>query len=135
MGLWIQILAGANEPIYMQIVSQISKAIAKELLTAGDKLPAVRKLAAELVVNPNTVAKAYTLLEKQKLVNTKTGAGTFVSQPDGLNVDPVNMNLLNERIDTIITDGINCGLKENELTKLFEKRLKKFGKKSVEGRK
>ena len=122
MGLWIQILAGANEPIYLQIVSQISKAIAKEQLTAGDRLPAVRKLAAELIVNPNTVAKAYSVLEKNGLVNTKTGAGTFVSQPGGKNLGSSDMNLLNERIDTIITE-------------VFRKRLRNFSGKNTKGEK
>ena len=70
MALWIQISIGSNEPVYAQLISQISQAIAKGQLKAGDKLPAVRKLASELVINPNTVAKAYTYLEQAKLVRS-----------------------------------------------------------------
>jgi len=73
MALWIQISTGSNEPLYAQIMTQISRAIAKGQIKAGDRLPAVRKLASELVINPNTVAKAYMHLEQAKLVVTKTG--------------------------------------------------------------
>jgi len=81
MALWIQISSGSGEPIYVQVAEQISEAIAKSELASGDKLPAVRKLAAELVINPNTVARAYTRLEQAGLVTTKTGSGTYVSDP------------------------------------------------------
>ena len=54
MALWIQISSGSGKPIYVQVAEQISEAIAKSELASGDKLPAVRKLAAELVINPNT---------------------------------------------------------------------------------
>jgi DNA-binding transcriptional regulator YhcF (GntR family) len=59
MTVWMQISSGSETPIYLQLVEQISKAIAQGLLRTGDKLPAVRALAAELVINPNTVARAY----------------------------------------------------------------------------
>ena len=78
MALWIHISPGSKEPIYAQIYEQISQAVAKGDLNPGEKLPPVRVLAAELVINPNTVARAYTQLEQAGLVGTKTGAGTFV---------------------------------------------------------
>ncbi len=126
MALWIQILPGADEPIYLQVVEQISKAIAKGDLASGDKLPAVRKLASELVINPNTVARAYTQLEQAGLVVTKTGSGTFVSDPKLRRSDAADLNALAERIDTLITRGLNLGIEAADLTKLFENRLAKF---------
>jgi len=62
MTLWIQIASGSKEPIYKQVVDQITGAIAKGQLSPGDKLPAVRNLAAELVVNPNTIARSYSFV-------------------------------------------------------------------------
>ena len=130
MALWIQILPGSDEPIYVQITEQISEAIAKGQLASGDKLPAVRKLASELVINPNTVARAYTILEQAGLVTTKTGSGTFVSDPKLRKSDAADINMLAERMDTLITRGLNLGMREHDLTRLFEGRLAKFSNKS-----
>ena len=126
MALWIQILPGSNEPIYLQIAGQISEAIAKGQLSTGDKLPAVRKLAAELVINPNTVARSYGLLEQARLVTTKTGSGTFVSDPKMRSGEAVDINLLAERMDTLITRGLNLGIAGRDLEEMFKNRLDKF---------
>ncbi len=129
MTLWIQILAGSDEPIYVQLYEQISEAIARGRLAVGDKLPAVRKLAAELVINPNTVARAYSVLERAGLVTTKTGSGTFVSDPKLRNADAADINILSERIDTVVTRALNLGLSEQEILKIFRERLNRFTKK------
>lgn len=115
MGIWIQISPGADKPIYIQVAEQIAEAIAKNQLSVGDKLPAVRKLAAELVINPNTVARSYTTLEQASLVTTKTGSGTFVADPKLRSSDAADLNLLSERIDTIIARGLNLGLKPKNI--------------------
>jgi GntR family transcriptional regulator len=126
MALWIQISPGSDKPIYVQIVEQISEAIAKNELAAGDRLPAVRKLAAELVINPNTVARAYSVLEQAKLVTTKTGSGTFVSDPRLYSRDAADINMLTERMDTLITRGLNLGLEAGDLAAMFRDRTNKF---------
>src|SRR6266404_3223575 len=66
-------------PIYRQIQDQIRYGIASRLLEAGEQLPTVRALAVELSVNPNTVIKAYTELERRGIVTTEQGSGTFVA--------------------------------------------------------
>jgi GntR family transcriptional regulator len=130
MALWIQISAGSNEPIYMQIVSQISEAIAKREISAGQKLPAMRKLAAELVINPNTVARAYSELEQAGLITTKTGSGTFVNDPKLRTFDAANINILAERMDSIVTRGINLGINAPDLADMFRGRVDRFINKS-----
>ena len=130
MVLWIQISAGSNEPIYMQIVSQISEAIAKGEISAGQKLPAMRKLAAELVINPNTVARAYNELEQAGLITTKTGSGTFVNDPKLRTFDAANINILAERMDSIVTRGINLGINAPDLAAMFRDRVDRFINKS-----
>ncbi|MHC4353986.1 MAG: GntR family transcriptional regulator, partial [Planctomycetota bacterium] len=130
--MWIQILPGSDEPIYIQVSEQISQAIARGELASGDKLPPVRKLASEIVINPNTVARAYSRLERAGLVTTKTGAGTFVSDPKLRRRDAADINILAERMDTLITRGLNLGMDGHELTRLFENRLSKFSGKSSE---
>jgi len=126
MALWIQISAGSNEPIYMQIVSQISEAIAKGEISVGQKLPAMRKLAAELVINPNTVARAYSELEQAGLITTKTGSGTFVNDPKLRTLNPANMNILAEHMDSIVTRGINLGINAPDLAAMFRGRVERF---------
>lgn len=126
MAIWMQISSGSETPIYQQLVEQISGAIARGELRTGDKLPAVRGLAAELVINPNTVARAYTLLEQSGLVTTKTGSGTFVSDPALRQADAAQINTLAERMDTLISRAVNLGLDRSALVALFEKRLEKF---------
>jgi GntR family transcriptional regulator len=130
MALWIQISAGSNEPIYMQIVSQISEAIAKGEISVGQKLPAVRKLAAELVINPNTVARAYSELEQAGLITTKTGSGTFVNDPKLRTFDAANINILAERMDSIVARGINLGINAPDLAAMFRDRVDRFINKS-----
>jgi GntR family transcriptional regulator len=71
-------------PIYRQIQDQIRYGIASGLLTPGEQLPTVRSLAVELSVNPNTVIKAYSELEREGILTTEQGTGTFVSaEPPG----------------------------------------------------
>lgn len=76
MDLFIQ--AGDELPLYRQIVRQISDAIAGARLKPGDKLPSHRELAAQLVIAPLTVKKAYDELELSGLIETQRGRGTFV---------------------------------------------------------
>jgi GntR family transcriptional regulator len=135
MAVWIQILPGSNEPIYSQIVEQIRQAIAKGQLGTGEKLPAVRKLASDLVVNPNTVAKAYTLLEQAGLVSTKSGSGTFIADPKMRAADPADMNVLTERMDAIIGRAINLGINRDDLIKMFDDRVNTFVKNNQRGQK
>ena len=106
MGIWIQIQPGSEKAVYRQIMDQVSEAIARGQIGIGDKLPAVRKLAAELVINPNTVARAYSLLEQSGVVITKKGSGTFVSDPKLRHRDAADLSLLTERMDTIIARAL-----------------------------
>ena len=134
MALWIQISPLSKEPIYAQIVSQIAHAIAKGHILPTEKLPPVRNLAAELVINPNTVARAYSILEKQGLVTTKTGSGTFVTDPKLRSTDSAQLNILAERIDTLITQAVNLGLSPEKINDLLSSRLKNFTAKPYKGR-
>src|SRR5438309_2370544 len=69
-------------PVYRQIQDQIRFGIASGLLNPGEQLPTVRALAVELSINPNTVIKAYTELEREGILTTEQGTGTFIA-PQG----------------------------------------------------
>jgi GntR family transcriptional regulator len=79
-GMWsLRITPGSSAPIYQQIVSQIRHAIISGAVSSGDLLPSVRSLAEQLLINPNTVAKAYADLSKDGLVETLPGRGLAVT--------------------------------------------------------
>ncbi len=65
-------------PIYLQLMEQVKRAVALGTLGAGDRLPTVKALALELTVNPNTVARAYRELERDGVIETSAGRGSFV---------------------------------------------------------
>jgi DNA-binding transcriptional regulator YhcF (GntR family) len=66
-------------PIYLQLMEQVKHAVETGALRPGDQLPGMRPLAEELVINPNTVAKAYRELEREGVIELRHGAGAFVS--------------------------------------------------------
>jgi len=75
----------SRQAVYEQIVQQAEKYILSGILAGGDKMPSVRKLSIELNVNPNTVQRAYTELERSGVIITAPGRGAFVSE-SGTNV-------------------------------------------------
>lgn len=76
----INIDSTSSLPIFEQIVQEIGRLIAYQILNPHDQLPSVRSLAKDLGINPNTVMKAYSLGEKQDLIYSKSGLGFFVSE-------------------------------------------------------
>lgn len=66
-------------PVYEQIINQVEEKILIGVLRAGDKMPSVRSLSIELSINPNTIQKAYTELDRKQLIVTVPGKGAFVS--------------------------------------------------------
>ena len=90
-------------PIYEQIVSEIEKLVALDILSPGSQIPSIRDLACNLSVNPNTVKKAYDILEQLNVIISKSTKGTFI-------VDDVN-KVKNKKIDDTI-NVINNKIKE-----------------------
>lgn len=74
-----------NRPIYLQICEEIKKRAVRGVYPAGDKLPSVREMAQEMGVNPNTMARAYSELERDGFLFTRRGQGSFVTEePKGI---------------------------------------------------
>lgn len=69
---------GSGVPIYLQIIAQIKRSVALGVLAAGEQLPTVKQLAVDLTINPNTVARAYRELERDAVIETAAGRGSFV---------------------------------------------------------
>lgn len=85
----------SDKPIYEQIIDNIKELALKKVLKPDDKLPSVREMASMLSVNPNTVSKAYQELERQKIIYTVRGRGTFMRSDIDHPID-------NERIEKAI---------------------------------
>jgi GntR family transcriptional regulator len=80
MSLTLSILPASDVPIFRQIMHQIQRAVAGRAMDVGEQLPAVRVLAEMLVVNPNTVARAYQELIREGLLESRSGRGVFVAE-------------------------------------------------------
>lgn len=104
IALSVQITTGDARPIFKQIVDEVRMQIARGEIAVGAKLPSVRGLAMQLMVNANTVAKAYTELSNQGLVESRQGLGLFVAPQRQLLSAEEQQNKLNKAIAGFVND-------------------------------
>lgn len=109
-------------PIYLQLVHQIKALIAAGRLRADDELPPVRVLAQQLVLNPNTIVRAYRELEVAGLVYKRRGAGTYVSGGPTPYTDDECRRLLAQRADALLVEGRALGYDDRQLIELLRER-------------
>ncbi len=102
MALEIQIATGSPTPIYWQIVDQVCKAVEAGALVPGDPLPSVRALAERLVVNPNTVARAYNDLVRDGVLESQRGKGLYVAQRRQVFSDEERERRLDQALDVFL---------------------------------
>lgn len=108
-----------NEPIYLQIIELIKRAIATGDLMSGDKLPSVREMSSSLGVNPNTLQRAYGELERLGITYTRRGMGSFVSE--GKNEpDKMQEQMGIEISEKYLRDMSAIGLSKEKAIKLLE---------------
>lgn len=110
-------------PIYRQIIHQIRRGVAAGLLAAGDQLPSVRELAARLLVNPNTVARVYRDLERDGLLETRRGQGTFISSEAEAMAESERCHLIADQLRVVARDVRAFGLSEEAALGLFREAL------------
>ena len=113
-------------PIYLQIMNQIKYLVASGRLGPGDQLPPVRKLAEQLIINPNTVARAYRELESAKVLVTRRGAGVFVSDAGSPLTRREQNRILVERIDVLLAEARQMDVDLEEVVKLLQQRNKRI---------
>ena len=118
----IQINTHDGTPIYQQIVNQVKYLIAAARLSPGEELPAIRLLAEQLTINPNTVARAYLELERAGIVTKRHGSGTYVSE-NRLSVPRrEKLKILTKRVDTLLSDATHLGISLDEVVQLLRER-------------
>ena len=118
----IHISTNDGVAIYLQIVNQIKYLVASGRLRTGDELPPIRGLAEQLVINPNTVARAYRELESAGIVEKRRTTGTYVSDQGSPLARRERVKILNERIDGLLAEARQMDIAFEDVVKLVEQR-------------
>jgi GntR family transcriptional regulator len=110
-------------PIYLQLIEQVKHSIETGALRPGEQLPGIRPLAEQLVINPNTVAKAYRELEHEGVIELRHGAGAFVSANAPARKLTDRMRAAQSIVATAVDKLRDRGLTDEEIRRLFEAHL------------
>jgi GntR family transcriptional regulator len=106
-------------PIYLQVIDQIKRSVALGVLASGEQLPTVKQLALDLTINPNTVAKAYRELERNGVIETSPGRGSFV-RSNGVSetTKAAAMDVARDAIAAAVREAKSIGLLADEIREL-----------------
>jgi GntR family transcriptional regulator len=114
-------------PIYAQIENQVKNAIAAGALKEGHALPSVRKLAAELGINPTTTARAYQNLERDGVIATVPGGGTYVAGNVPRFLKSEKLRRLQPYARQIAVEGVQLRLTDDDILNIVQEELDKLG--------
>ncbi len=112
-----------NIPIYLQIMERIQRDIISGRYRPGDKLPSVRELAVEAAVNPNTMQKALSELERGDLVYSQRTSGRFITEDEEL-LKELKKERAGRYLAEFVENMHNLGLKDDEILTLLNEKLK-----------
>ena len=119
----LNINTGSNTPIFKQITDQVRMAVAAGRVAVDDQLPSIRALAERLVINPNTVARAYADLAREGLIESRAGRGVFVTRKRKMFTREEGWRRLEPLVDAIIGEAMVMDFTPQELREAFEKKL------------
>ncbi len=122
----IHISAGSPQSIYRQISDQIRRLVASNKLAVGDAVPSVRQLAKDLVINPNTVAKAYAELVRDGVLESQQGRGYFVARRKSIFTKAERLRRLDEALDLAVSQAITLDFTPDEISERLQLRLEKL---------
>lgn len=125
MAFAIRIVAGSTAPIYRQIVDQVTRGVASGELSVGESVPSVRQLARELVINPNTVAKAYAELVDSGFLETQAGKGFFVAKRRQVYTKAERLRRIDECIDQLVNQTLALDIDPEEIVQRLQDRFEK----------
>jgi GntR family transcriptional regulator len=126
VSLNINIATGSSTPIYKQITDQVHLAVATGKLAVDEQLPSVRALAEQLVLNPNTVARAYAELAREGLVESRAGRGLFVIKKRKVFSREEGRRRLEPLIEGLIGEAMAMDFTRDELEEAFERKLRQW---------
>jgi GntR family transcriptional regulator len=112
-----------GQPLYLQLMQQVRHAIETGVLADGELMPGIRTLAEELVISHNTVAKAYSELAREGLLELRHGSGAYVSAKRRIQSRAEQVRIAQQRVRTLVQALRDEGLAEEEIIRLFEAEL------------
>jgi GntR family transcriptional regulator len=124
----VRVHPASGVPLYLQIESQLKQAIAAQAIQQDDPLPPVRKLAAELRINPNTVARAYQNLERDGVIRTVQGGGCYVNGHAPRLLKPEKIRRLKPLATQLAVEATQLMLSREDTLRLLEESLNELEK-------
>jgi len=118
----IRVSQTGGTPIYLQLVNQLKYLMASGRLKAGEELPPIRVLAEKLVINPNTVARAYRELEIERLVEKRSTNGTFVAEQGSPLAASEQRRILADRADALLVEAKQFNVSTQEVIDIVRER-------------
>ncbi len=113
-----------SKPIYIQIADHLSSQIVRGEMRAGEKLPSVRDMAINSGVNPNTIQRTYSEMERMGIVETKRGQGTFVTENEQV-LKELKIRLQTDIIDAFVQNMKELGFSQEEMVEGLEQYLRR----------
>jgi GntR family transcriptional regulator len=123
MPLDLQVSTGGSVPIYKQIVEQLCRAVVHGELAVGDQLPSVRSLAERLLLNHNTVARAYNELARDGVIESRHGRGVFVARRRQVYTKAERSRRLDRAIETLLSEVLLLDFTPEEILAALERKL------------
>jgi GntR family transcriptional regulator len=133
MSLEISIVTGSTAPIYRQIADQIGRAVATGKLPPGEQMASVRALAEELMLNPNTVGRAYAELIREGVLDGQQGKGVFVAQRRNVYSKAERLRRLRGTLEAFVNEGLRLGFSPDELRDVLERNLQRLAASAENG--
>jgi len=123
--LKLQIDFRSGLPIYTQIVNQVQTQVVSGVLEPGDQLPTVRALAEDLRVNFNTVARAYRLLDEERIISTQQGRGTYITEiPPPKVSERLRKEMLEALAERYISEAMRLDFSKSEIKQMISDQIK-----------
>lgn len=127
--MFLQVDHNSGVPISAQLINQIKYRVLSGRLKPGEQIPSVRALAAELKLNPTTVARVYQQLEAEEIIYTQQGRGTFIARRRSALTEPEKKERLLNDIRALVMECTRIGLDYHDLIALIEKEIKAIQRK------
>lgn len=126
MALEFRVTPGSPTPIYRQIIDQVRHGVAGGSRQPGDSLPSIRALAEQLVINPNTVAKAYNELVRDGVLESRQGRGYVVADRRQIYSNPERTRRLDEALQSFLSEALVLNFSPDEIRTRLDRELSRM---------
>jgi len=127
MPITISILTGSSTSIYRQIIEQVCAAALSGRIQDDEPLPSVRALAEDLLINPNTVSRAYCELVREGVLESRAGIGMFISKRRQIYSKSERKRRIDQSVTSLVTEGLMIGFTASEIVELVAQKTKELG--------